>query len=124
MSDLQRSFAKAKLASYPALPPTTFDEADEEEESDTFNTELVVDDDSSSASSASSASSTGTIIPSSNQKLFARPQGYSNLKLALSHAILTLVESDHRTKEPWTKYHGRRILNASFSSSQRPTPQL
>lgn len=82
MSDLQRQFAKAKLASYPAtMPPApaSFNEADEEEETDDFNTELPEipqgDDDSSSASSASSVSSTGTIIPSSNQKLFVRPQG-------------------------------------------------
>jgi protein phosphatase methylesterase 1 len=75
MSDLQRAFAKAKLSSYPANPPVPFDEAEEEEEVDGFS-ELPVDDDSSSASSASSASSTGTIIPSSNQNLFARPQGY------------------------------------------------
>jgi protein phosphatase methylesterase 1 len=74
MSDLQRSFAKAKLASFPAPPPLSFNEADEEEEMDGL-TELPVDDDSSSASSASSASSTGTIIPSSDQRLFARPQG-------------------------------------------------
>ena len=70
MSDLQRAFAKANLSSF---PPPEFDEADEE--TDTV-AELQVEDDSSSASSASSASSTGTIIPSSTQKLFARPQGY------------------------------------------------
>lgn len=80
MSDLQRAFAKAKLSSFPATmpPPAPFIEADEEEETDTFDVEsaeLHHDDDSSSASSASSASSTGTIIPSQNQKLFARPQG-------------------------------------------------
>jgi protein phosphatase methylesterase 1 len=80
MSDLQRAFAKAKLAGLPAMPPPIFDEAEEEEEeaaaADRFDTELQQqDDDSSSASSASSASSTGTIIPSQNQKLFARPQG-------------------------------------------------
>lgn len=85
MSDLQRAFAKAKLSSYPAtMPPTApfieEDEEEETEETDYFNVEsadLHHDDDSSSASSASSASSTGTIIPSQNQKLFARPQGYS-----------------------------------------------
>jgi protein phosphatase methylesterase 1 len=63
------------------MPPTApFIEANEvEEETDYFDiesAELHHDDDSSSASSASSASSTGTIIPSQNQKLFARPQGY------------------------------------------------
>jgi protein phosphatase methylesterase 1 len=56
-----------------------FDEAEEEEQTDHFDTELQQDDDSSSASSASSASSTGTIIPSQNQKLFARPQGSVSL---------------------------------------------
>jgi len=75
MSDLQRNFAKAKLAGLPAAPPVQFDEAEEEEHTDRFDAELQHDDDSSSASSASSASSTGTIIPSQNQKLFARPQG-------------------------------------------------
>jgi protein phosphatase methylesterase 1 len=75
MSELQRSFAKAKLAGFPAPPPVPFNEADEEEEKDGF-TELPADDDSSSASSASSASSTGTIIPSQDQRLFARPQGF------------------------------------------------
>jgi len=72
MSDMQRAFAKAKLASYPIDPPV-FNEVDEQD-TDGF-TEVPVDDDSSSASSASSASSTGTIIPSSNQSLFARPLG-------------------------------------------------
>lgn len=78
MSDLARSFAKAKLSSYPAtMPPTPFQESEEDEGMDTFNIELPADDDSSSASSASSASSTGTIIPSQNQNLFARPQGFA-----------------------------------------------
>lgn len=78
MSDLQRAaFAKAKLASYPAtMPLEPFVEPDAEDETDRFDAELPTDDDSSSASSASSASSTGTIIPSQNQKLFARPQGH------------------------------------------------
>jgi protein phosphatase methylesterase 1 len=75
MSDLQRAFAKAKLASYPVSPTIPFDEVDEEEETDGL-ADLPVDDDSSSASSASSASSTGTIVPSSNQNLFVRPQGF------------------------------------------------
>lgn len=72
MSDLQRSFVKPKL---PKFAPPEFNEADEEEEIDIPSEllDLPVDDDSSSASSASS---TGTIIPSSNQKLFARPQGF------------------------------------------------
>jgi protein phosphatase methylesterase 1 len=74
MSDLQRQFAKAKLSSFPATVPPIFNEADEEEETDNFDTVLPQDDDSSSASSASS---TGTVIPSSDQRLFARPQGFA-----------------------------------------------
>jgi protein phosphatase methylesterase 1 len=71
MSDLQRTFIKPKL---PNFPPPDFNEADEEEGTDAAPElpETPLDDDSSSASSASS---TGTVIPSSNQKLFARPQG-------------------------------------------------
>ena len=51
-----------------------FNELDEEEAETDQLSELpeAVDDDSSSASSVSS---TGTVIPSPNQKLFARPQG-------------------------------------------------
>ncbi len=77
MSDLQRSLAKPKYVSYPAtMPSTPFYEAEETTETDNFDAALPPDDgDSSSASSASSASSTGTVIPSSDQKLFARPRG-------------------------------------------------
>ncbi|KUJ23992.1 phosphatase methylesterase [Mollisia scopiformis] len=109
MSDLQRAFAKAKLSSYPAtMPPTIppFIEADEEEEEtghfDIESAELPHDDDSSSASSASSASSTGTIIPSQNQKLFARPQGSPN----------------KRTMDqiPWTTYFERELFLPSPSA--------
>ncbi|TVY87175.1 Protein phosphatase methylesterase [Lachnellula willkommii] len=103
MSGLQRQFAKAKLASYPATMPSappTFNEADEEEETDAFNPDILDipqgDDDSSSASSASSASSTGTIIPSSNQKLFARPRGPPNKR--------TLEQI------PWTAYFERELF--------------
>lgn len=76
MSDLQRSFAKAKLASLPAtLPDTfdTFDTFDEREETDAFTEipEPQFDD----SSSASSASSTGTITPAASHNLFARPSG-------------------------------------------------
>jgi protein phosphatase methylesterase 1 len=70
------------LASFPATAPPIFNEADEEEETDTFDARLSLDDDSSSASSASS---TGTVIPSSNQKLFARPQGFDYYCLWPSH---------------------------------------
>ncbi|CZS91110.1 probable protein phosphatase methylesterase 1 [Rhynchosporium agropyri] len=104
MSDLQRSFAKAKLASYPAtMPPIPFRESEQDEESDHINTELPIDDDDSSASSASSASSTGTIIPSRNENLFARPQGSPN----------------KRTMDqiPWTTYFERELFLESVTES-------
>ncbi|KAL9061839.1 MAG: hypothetical protein Q9206_000246 [Seirophora lacunosa] len=70
MSDLQRSFAKAKLASLPTEPPpppNAFIERNEFDEEDTDELQALPDseqdEDSSSASSASSASSTGTIRP-------------------------------------------------------------
>lgn len=78
MSELQRAWARQKVG----LPNDTFSEADEEQDLDQVPElpehpqEHPPDDDSSSASSASSVSSTGTIIPSPNQRLFARPQGY------------------------------------------------
>ncbi len=69
------------------MPPAIFDEVEADEEVDRFDPELQQDDDSSSASSASSASSTGTIIPSQNQKLFARPQGSVSFLMILSHNL-------------------------------------
>ncbi|KAI4263454.1 MAG: hypothetical protein L6R42_001397 [Xanthoria sp. 1 TBL-2021] len=81
MSELQRSFAKAKLAGLPSeapLPLEIFPEEDEypEGRADGFHSlsESAQDEDSSSASSASSASSTGTIKPN-RKHLFARPTG-------------------------------------------------
>ena len=91
MSDLQRSFAKAKLAGLPfepPLPPNALqelyeedeeeDEDEDEDENDALKPlpESIPDDDSSSASSASSASSSGTIRPSPSKHLFARPKGF------------------------------------------------
>jgi protein phosphatase methylesterase 1 len=93
MSDLQRAFAKSRLTALPAVPPVMFDEAEEEEQTDHFDTELLQqDDDSSSASSASSASSTGTIIPSQNQKLFARPQGSVSSLAPIAAGLKYLVQ--------------------------------
>lgn len=79
MSDLQRSFAKAKLAALPfQLPLSPQEEDDDEtEHDDEFvddprpSPDSAQDDDSSSASSASS---TGTIMPSPSKNLFARPK--------------------------------------------------
>ena len=87
MSDLQRSFAKAKLNGLPFEPPLPAhhlqeeveeEEGEQEDEIDDLKPlpESTQDDDSSSASSASSASSTGTIRPSPSKHLFARPKGF------------------------------------------------
>lgn len=73
MSNLQKSFAKAKLAGLPPMLPDSFDEAEEEEE-DAF-TELQHGRSDDDSSSASSASSTGTIMPIATKNLFARPNG-------------------------------------------------
>lgn len=78
MSELQRAFAKAKLAGLPPVVPEPLVDLNEEEEERDVFPELPTersDDDSSSASSASSASSTGTIRPTSSSRLFARPMG-------------------------------------------------
>jgi protein phosphatase methylesterase 1 len=53
MSELQKSFAKAKLAKLPVEPPMSAMDALEEEDS--------------------SGSSTGTVTPSPSKRLFARP---------------------------------------------------
>lgn len=100
MSDLQRTFAKAKLGSFPANPPVPFNEGDEDEEEIGVLSELPVDDDSSSASSASSASSTGTIIPSSNQNLFARPQGFVRISWLLGLRGLTTYDQVPKQTNP------------------------
>lgn len=71
MSDLQRSFAKAKLAGLPLIPPLPANALRDEP----VHEDEAQDEDTWSASSASSASSTGTIKP--NSKLFfARPDGF------------------------------------------------
>lgn len=71
MSDLQKSFVKARLAKLPSDIPVS----DEVEETARM-AELQEEDD---GSSASSASSTGTVRPSSGHNLFARPSGYVQL---------------------------------------------
>lgn len=73
MSDLQKAWAKKKMALGNA---EVFNELDEEEEElNGTISELPegLDDDSSSASSASS---TGTVVPTPSRNLFARPLGY------------------------------------------------
>ncbi|KAL8874221.1 MAG: hypothetical protein Q9174_000413 [Haloplaca sp. 1 TL-2023] len=93
MSELQRSFAKAKLAGLPLEPPIPQSQDTlalvEEENSDELHSfpDSGQDEDSSSASSASS---TGTIRPNS-KNLFARPTGSKPRKDALDPL-------------PWTDY--------------------
>ena len=98
MSDLQRSFAKAKLSGLPFDPPmpaNALEEEDEEDEEEQDDLKPLPennrDDDSSSASSASSASSTGTIRPSPSKHLFARPKGFVR-----SSRVLHVVEARAR----------------------------
>ncbi|KAK3177360.1 Protein phosphatase methylesterase 1 [Lecanicillium sp. MT-2017a] len=90
MSDLQKAWAKSKMGPL----PDALDEVAEQEEALNSLGELhdAPDDDSSSASSVSS---TGTIVPTANQRLFARPQGVSR----------------GRTLEqiPWTTYFEREL---------------
>ncbi|RJE19993.1 hypothetical protein PHISCL_07664 [Aspergillus sclerotialis] len=69
MSDLQKSFAKAKLAKLPPEPPPIWDEPSKQ----TQNNPSPMRDHDDDSSSASSVSSTGTVIPSPTQHLFARP---------------------------------------------------
>lgn len=92
MSDLQKAWAKKKVAMNGA---EVFNELDEEEETGHLG-ELPdsFDDDSSSASSASS---TGTIVPTPSRKLFARPLGPPR--------------GGGRTLEqvPWTTYFEREL---------------
>lgn len=114
MSELQRSFAKAKLAALPFQPPlppeyTEEDEENyEEEDEDEFgdlrpSPDLSQDDDSSSASSASS---TGTIIPSPSKNLFARP------KLSTGRRTLDPL--------PWNDYFTREL----YLKVSRPTENV
>jgi protein phosphatase methylesterase 1 len=62
MSDLQKSFAKAKLSNLPELPP--YEEPDKEEDYE--------------SSSASSMSSTGTVRPSSSHKYAVNASKWSD----------------------------------------------
>ena len=89
MSELQRSFAKSKLAKFPVAPPRPqlsslqgMDDVEDESEGiaplpqetkadGTLAVPTTAEDDSSSASSASS---TGTIKPEPKRGRFAKPQ--------------------------------------------------
>lgn len=121
MSDLQRSFAKAKLSGLPPQLPG-FAEEDEatEEPSDQFPYHRDVSDDSSSASSASS---TGTIRPSISSSLFARPTGF----------VISLLDSQDPAneskdlllkKDHLIQYHGQHTSSVSSFSRVSPVPGL
>ncbi|KAK2740987.1 Protein phosphatase methylesterase 1 [Onygenales sp. PD_40] len=71
MSELQKSFAKSRLAKLPPEVPV-FDERDEEAEEDHATIAMLHEHHDDDSSSASSASSTGTVRPSPSQNLFAR----------------------------------------------------
>ncbi|KAL6715890.1 Protein phosphatase methylesterase 1 [Lecanora helva] len=113
MSDLQRSFAKAKLAGLPfepQLPPEQlYGDEEEEDEIDQLKPlpEPTQDDDSSSASSASSASSTGTIRPSPSKHLFARPKGFTPRRGAVEPL-------------PWNDYFDQEL----YLEIERPTEKV
>lgn len=79
MSNLQRSFVKAKIAGLPFEPPlpqSTFHEEDEEDEEEDKIVHVPEGNPDDDSSSASSASSTGTVIPSPSKHLFAIPKGF------------------------------------------------
>lgn len=75
MSDLQKAWAKKKMALGNSEVFIELDEEEEEENGTISELPEGLDDDSSSASSASS---TGTVVPTPSRNLFARPLGYVN----------------------------------------------
>ncbi|KAI9812434.1 MAG: Protein phosphatase methylesterase 1 [Pycnora praestabilis] len=95
MSDLQRSFIKAKLASLPMEAPMLPGSMEGEEELDAF-TELRSDIPDDDSSSASSTSSTGTIRPIQSKELFARPQS-------------TSAERPAYEQLPWSNYFSQEL---------------
>ncbi|KAI9784101.1 MAG: Protein phosphatase methylesterase 1 [Geoglossum umbratile] len=96
MSDLQRSFLKAKLAHLPALPPDDVVEAP---------SEIDFDD----SSSASSASSTGTIRPLQSKNLFAVPTGTAPRKAGQLERI------------PWSTYFSQELYLPKPATDGKPT---
>lgn len=89
MSQLQRAFARVKLATFPSefpMPESDLQEQDEEEDVSRELPEPILDDDSSSASSASS---TGTIVPSLSKRRFARSKGFVESDWRVIISIIT-----------------------------------
>ncbi|KAF2146873.1 uncharacterized protein K452DRAFT_218834 [Aplosporella prunicola CBS 121167] len=93
MSDLQKTFAKSKLASLPPEPPLR-----EEEQEPDLEQQQTEDD----SSSASSMSSTGTVVPTATQKPAPANTDwmrYFAQELYLEHSDGSAAGSPH------TKYH-------------------
>ncbi|KAI1936514.1 Protein phosphatase methylesterase 1 [Ophidiomyces ophidiicola] len=117
MSELQKSFAKSKLA---RLPPdvSMFDELPEHEPANAGHGEWRKFEDDSS--STSSASSTGTVMPSPSQKLFARNSGKVSLGSLMFNFTwyISNVSAFQRTQIgrgemlslPWIDYFQRELF--------------
>ncbi|KAH0544176.1 Protein phosphatase methylesterase 1 [Glutinoglossum americanum] len=109
MSDLQRSFLKAKLAHLPSLPPEDVMEAPPE-----------VDYDDSS-SSASSASSTGTIKPLQSKNLFARPIGFVEKLISFSEIKNAGASRNGQLERiPWSSYFSQELYLQNPSVDGKP----
>ncbi|KAE8412001.1 protein phosphatase methylesterase 1 [Aspergillus pseudocaelatus] len=98
MSELQKSFAKAKLAK---LPP----------EAPPFSMHPLRDEDDSE-----SASSTGTVVPSPSRQLFARSRGFFPLL-----AILTHFRSNSTEILNWTDFFTQELFLVQETDSARIT---
>lgn len=121
MSELQRAWARQKVG----LPSDAIHGESEEQEFDEVPElpehpqEHPPDDDSSSASSASSVSSTGTIIPSPNQRLFARPQGCVGVLIArLRLTIARFAKGRTMEQIPWMTFFERELYLCPEESQQ------
>ncbi|EEH16127.1 hypothetical protein PABG_06214 [Paracoccidioides brasiliensis Pb03] len=80
MSDLQKSFAKSRLAKLPPEVPVVDEREERENDHDGSIASVYHDPRDDDSSSASSASSTGTVRPSASQSLFARTPRLSSAR--------------------------------------------
>ncbi|PWY86950.1 putative ribosomal protein/carboxylic ester hydrolase [Aspergillus heteromorphus CBS 117.55] len=94
MSELQKSFAKSKLAKLPLQPPTG-----------PSRSMQPLDEEASHDDDSSSASSTGTVIPSPSRHLFARP-GRGSLQ---------------QTTLPWTNFFAQELHLTQIDPSTNTT---
>lgn len=125
MSELQRAFAKSKLAGLPpVLPEPLVDLPEDDEERDYFN-EYSLERSDDDSSSASSASSTGTIRPTSSGRLFARPSGPRTSSSSLSPLSWTsFFERElylpHTTPDLYLHHHA--YLTSPIDNPNKPGP--